>query len=36
MLDEPINGLDPEGVLWVRNSMRALAAECRTVFPPAT
>ena len=32
MLDEPINGLDPEGVLWVRNSMRTLAAEGRTVF----
>ena len=32
MLDEPINGLDPEGVLWVRNSMKALAAEGRTVF----
>jgi ABC-2 type transport system ATP-binding protein len=32
MLDEPINGLDPEGVLWVRNCMKTLAAEGRTVF----
>ncbi len=32
MLDEPVNGLDPEGVLWVRNLVRQLAAEGRTVF----
>ncbi len=32
MLDEPVNGLDPEGILWVRNLLRALAAEGRTVF----
>jgi ABC-2 type transport system ATP-binding protein len=32
VLDEPINGLDPEGVLWVRNLLKALAAEGRTVF----
>ena len=32
ILDEPINGLDPEGVRWVRNLLRALAAEGRTVF----
>lgn len=32
MLDEPVNGLDPEGVLWVRNLLRSLAAEGRTVF----
>lgn len=32
ILDEPVNGLDPEGVLWVRNLVRALAAEGRTVF----
>ncbi|HEX3737907.1 MAG TPA: ATP-binding cassette domain-containing protein [Solirubrobacterales bacterium] len=32
MLDEPINGLDPEGILWVRNLLRGLAAEGRTVF----
>ncbi len=32
MLDEPVNGLDPEGVLWVRTLVRGLAAEGRTVF----
>ncbi|HEY3833963.1 MAG TPA: ATP-binding cassette domain-containing protein [Acidimicrobiia bacterium] len=32
MFDEPINGLDPEGILWIRNFMKALAAEGRTVF----
>lgn len=32
VLDEPINGLDPDGVLWVRNLVKALAAEGRTVF----
>jgi ABC-2 type transport system ATP-binding protein len=32
MLDEPVNGLDPEGVLWVRNLLSALAAEGRTVM----
>ncbi|MER1994891.1 MAG: ABC transporter ATP-binding protein [Arthrobacter sp.] len=32
ILDEPVNGLDPEGVLWVRNLARGLAAEGRTVF----
>ena len=32
VLDEPINGLDPEGILWVRNLLKALAAEGRTVF----
>ena len=32
MLDEPVNGLDPEGVLWVRNLLRGLADEGRTVF----
>jgi ABC-2 type transport system ATP-binding protein len=32
ILDEPINGLDPEGVRWVRNLLRSLAAEGRTVF----
>jgi ABC-2 type transport system ATP-binding protein len=32
ILDEPVNGLDPEGVLWVRHLTRALAAEGRTVF----
>jgi ABC-2 type transport system ATP-binding protein len=32
ILDEPVNGLDPEGVLWVRNLVRHLAGEGRTVF----
>lgn len=32
ILDEPVNGLDPEGVLWVRRLVRHLAAEGRTVF----
>jgi len=32
VLDEPVNGLDPEGVLWVRNLLKGLAAEGHTVF----
>ncbi|GGM31350.1 ABC transporter ATP-binding protein [Promicromonospora citrea] len=32
ILDEPVNGLDPEGVLWVRNIAKYLASEGRTVF----
>jgi ABC-2 type transport system ATP-binding protein len=32
VLDEPVNGLDPEGIRWVRNLARRLAAEGRTVF----
>src|SRR6201996_7661563 len=32
ILDEPANGLDPEGILWIRNLMKSLAAEGRTVF----
>ena len=32
MFDEPVNGLDPEGILWVRNLLRQLASEGRTVF----
>ena len=32
MFDEPVNGLDPEGILWIRTLMRSLAAEGRTVF----
>jgi ABC-2 type transport system ATP-binding protein len=32
MLDEPVNGLDPEGVLWIRTLLKSLAAEGRTVF----
>ncbi len=31
LFDEPVNGLDPEGILWVRNLMKKLAAEGRTV-----
>ena len=32
IFDEPVNGLDPEGVLWVRNLAKGLASEGRTVF----
>lgn len=32
IFDEPVNGLDPEGIVWMRNLMRSLAAEGRTVF----
>jgi ABC-2 type transport system ATP-binding protein len=32
VLDEPVNGLDPEGVLWVRNLLKDLAVEGHTVF----
>ena len=32
ILDEPVNGLDPEGVLWIRTLLTQLAAEGRTVF----
>ena len=32
VLDEPVNGLDPDGVLWIRTLTRRLAAEGRTVF----
>ncbi|MBC9727363.1 ABC transporter ATP-binding protein [Streptomyces sp. TRM68367] len=32
LFDEPVNGLDPEGIHWVRNFMKSLAAEGRTVF----
>jgi ABC-2 type transport system ATP-binding protein len=32
ILDEPVNGLDPEGVIWVRQLARHLAAEGRTIF----
>ncbi|MFF4806407.1 ATP-binding cassette domain-containing protein [Streptomyces sp. NPDC001351] len=32
MLDEPVNGLDPDGVLWIRNLLTGLAEEGRTVF----
>ncbi len=32
MFDEPVNGLDPDGVLWIRTLLKTLAAEGRTVF----
>ncbi len=32
MFDEPVNGLDPEGILWIRNFMKQLAADGRTVL----
>jgi len=32
MFDEPVNGLDPEGVVWIRNLLKSLAAEGRTVL----
>jgi ABC-2 type transport system ATP-binding protein len=32
LLDEPVNGLDPEGVIWIRTLLRGLAAEGRTVL----
>jgi ABC-2 type transport system ATP-binding protein len=32
MFDEPVNGLDPEGIHWIRNVMKRLAADGRTVF----
>ncbi|HEY1488711.1 MAG TPA: ATP-binding cassette domain-containing protein [Micromonosporaceae bacterium] len=32
VLDEPVNGLDPEGILWIRTLLKSLAAEGRTIF----
>jgi ABC-2 type transport system ATP-binding protein len=32
VLDEPVNGLDPEGIIWIRELLRSLAAEGRTVL----
>jgi ABC-2 type transport system ATP-binding protein len=32
LFDEPVNGLDPEGIVWIRNFMHKLAGEGRTVF----
>jgi ABC-2 type transport system ATP-binding protein len=32
ILDEPVNGLDPEGIRWIRNLLRSLAAEGRTIL----
>ncbi len=36
VLDEPVNGLDPEGVLWIRKLLKSLAAEGRTVLVSRT
>ncbi len=32
LFDEPVNGLDPDGILWIRGLLKSLAAEGRTVF----
>src|SRR5471030_3102478 len=32
IFDEPINGLDPDGIVWIRNLMKSLASQGRTVF----
>jgi ABC-2 type transport system ATP-binding protein len=32
LLDEPVNGLDPEGIVWIRTMMKSLAAQGRTVL----
>jgi ABC-2 type transport system ATP-binding protein len=32
LLDEPVNGLDPEGIRWIRNLLKGLAAQGRTVL----
>ena len=32
MFDEPVNGLDPEGIMWIRNLLKHLANEGRTIF----
>jgi len=32
LFDEPVNGLDPEGIIWIRNLMKRLASEGRTVL----
>jgi ABC-2 type transport system ATP-binding protein len=32
LLDEPVNGLDPEGIRWIRNLLKSLAAQGRVVF----
>ena len=32
LFDEPVNGLDPDGIFWIRNLMKSLASEGRTVF----
>lgn len=35
MLDEPVNGLDPEGIVWIRTLLRSLAAEDARCWCPA-
>ena len=35
MFDEPINGLDPEGILWIRNLTKALASKAAPCSSPA-
>src|SRR5262249_37183968 len=32
LFDEPVNGLDPEGIVWIRSLLRGLAGEGRTIF----
>ena len=32
ILDEPVNGLDPEGILWVRNLLKHMASQGKTIF----
>jgi ABC-type transporter Mla maintaining outer membrane lipid asymmetry ATPase subunit MlaF len=36
LFDKPINGLDPEGILWVRRLLRSLADEGRTMYLPSS
>ena len=36
MFDEPINGLDPDGILWIRNLMKSLASRAARCSCPAT
>jgi ABC-2 type transport system ATP-binding protein len=36
VLDEPVNGLDPEGIIWIRTLMKELAAEAGPCSFPAT
>ena len=32
LFDEPVNGLDPDGIVWIRTMMKSLAAQGRTIF----
>jgi ABC-2 type transport system ATP-binding protein len=36
MFDEPFNGMDPEGIVWLRGFLKALAAQGRRCWSPAT